>query len=142
MHNTSRLVLPFLACALLGGCAGVSATRIVGDTAGAAGGALLGHKLGKGNSLYTALGAGGGVLLSESLQSGSRGSAQKSYAAGYEKGQSDSAKRQYQALVERQRLAPQSDDAAHLRLFDVPVPVGEQNGVILAPGTATLRIQQ
>ena len=87
MHNTSRLVLPFLACTLLGGCAGGSAggsaTRIVGDTAGTAGGALLGHKLSKGNSAYTALGAGGGVVLSESLQAGSRGSAQKSYAAGY-----------------------------------------------------------
>ena len=56
MHNTSRLVLPLLAIALLGGCAGGSATRIVGDTADAAGGALLGHKLGKGNSLYTAVG--------------------------------------------------------------------------------------
>ena len=142
MHITSRLVLPILACALLGGCAGGSTTRIVGDTAGAAGGALLGHKLGNGNSDYTALSAGGGVLLSESLQAGSKSSAQKSYAAGYEKGQSDSAKRQYQALTERQRLAPQSDDAAHLRLFDVPLPEREQNGVILAPGTATLRIQQ
>ena len=83
MHTKSRLVVPLLACALLSGCAGVSATRIVGDTAGAAGGALLGHKLGKGNSLYTALGAAGGALLSESLQAGSRSSAQKSYAAGY-----------------------------------------------------------
>ena len=66
----------------------------------------------------------------------------KECSAGYEKGQSDSAKRQYQALTERQRLAPQSDDAAHLRLFDVPLPEREQGGVILAPGTATLRIQQ
>ena len=86
------------------------------------------------------------MLLSESLQAGSRSSAQKSYAAGYEKGQSDSAKRQYQALTGRQRLAPQSDYAAHLRLFDVRFarlfPEREQNGVILAPGTATLRIQQ
>ena len=146
MHNTSGLVLPLLTCALLGGCAGVSATRIVGNTAGAAGGALLGHKLGKGNLLYTALGADGGVLLSESLQAGSTAAAQKSYAVGYEKGQSDSAKRQYQALTERQRVAPQSDDAVHLRLFDVRFarlfPEREQNGVILAAGTATLRIQQ
>ena len=141
MHNTSRLVLPLLACALIGGCAGNTA-RIVGGTTCATGGALIGNKLGKGKSLYTALGAGGGVLLSESLQAGSKSSAQKSYAAGYEKGQSDSAKRQYQALTERQRLAPQSDDAAHLRLFDVPLPEREQGGVILAPGTATLRIQQ
>ena len=141
MHTTSRFVLPLLACTLLGGCAG-GAARIAGDTAAAAGGALIGHKLGKGKPLSTAFGAGGGVLLGESLRAGSRASAEKSYVAGYEKGQSDSAKRQYQALVERQRMAPQSDDAAHLRLFDVPLPEREQNGVILAPGAATLRIQQ
>jgi len=66
------------------------------------------------------------VLLSESLQAGSKSSAQKSYAGGYENGQSDFAKRQYQALTERQRLAPQSDDAAHLRLFDVRFPSGNR----------------
>ena len=141
MHNTSRLVLPLLACVLLGGCAG-GASRIAVDAAGAAGGALIGHKLGKGKPLSTALGAAGGVLLGESLHAGSRASAEKSYVAGYEKGQSDSAKRQYQTLIERQRLAPQSDDAAHLRLFDVPLPEREQDGVILAPGTATIRVQQ
>ena len=127
---------------LFTGCAGVNSTPLIGDTAGAAGGALIGHKLGKGKPLSIALGAGGGVLLGESLHAGSRASAEKAYVAGYEKGQSDSAKRQYQALTERQRLAPQSDDAVHLRLFDVPLPEREQNGVILAPGTATLRIQQ
>ena len=70
----------------------------------------------------------------------------KECSAGYEKGQRDFAKRQYQALTERQWFAPQSDDAAHLRLFDVRFarlfPEREQNGVILAPGTATLRIQE
>ncbi len=120
MQITSRFVFSFVACALLGGCAGVSSTRIVGDT----------------------VGAGGGLLLSETLQAGSTSHAKKSYAEGYEKGRSDSIKRQYQALNERQRFAPQSDDAAHLRLFDVPLPEREQNGVILAPGTATLRIQE
>jgi uncharacterized protein YcfJ len=142
MQITSRFVFSLVACALLGGCAGVSSTRIVGNTVGAAGGALLGKTLGKGSSLSTALGAGGGLLLSETLQAGSTSHAKKSYAEGYEKGRSDSIKRQYQALNERQRFAPQSDDATHLRLFDVPLPEREQNGVILAPGTATLRIQE
>ena len=99
------------------------------EAVSAADGALLGHKLGKGKPLSAALGAGGGVLLGESLQAGGKSSAQKFYAAGYENGQSDSAKRQYQALTERQRIAPQSDDAAHLRLFDVPLPEREQNSV-------------
>lgn len=155
MQITSRFVFSLVACVLFGGCAGVGSTRIVGDTVGAACGALLGKTLGQGSSLTTALGAGGGLLLSETLQAGSRfdglkapsvsrgtSHAKKSHAAGYEKGRSDSIKRQYQALNERQRFAPQSDDAAHLRLFDVPLPEREQNGVILAPGTATLRIQE
>ncbi len=142
MQITFRSAFSLLACVLFAGCAGVSSTRIIGDAAGAAGGAFLGNKLGKGKSLYTAVGGAGGVLLSETLQAGSTSRAKKSYAEGYEKGRSDSIKRQYQALNERQRFAPQSDDAAHLRLFDVPLPEREQNGVILAPGTATLRIQE
>ena len=73
-----------LAGALLSGCAGVSPTRIVGNTIGGAGGALIGHTLGKGSALATTLGAGGGVLLSEAIQAGSNSAQQKSYATGYE----------------------------------------------------------
>lgn len=142
MQFTPRLALPLLACALLGGCAGVSPTRLIGNTAGAAGGAILGHTFGKGDALTTTLGAGAGVLLSEGLQAGSSAAQQKSYVAGYEKGQSDAAKRQWQALNERQRIAPQSDEAANVRLFEVPLPERQVNGVTFAPSTATLRIQE
>ena len=128
--------------ALLSGCAGVSPTRIIGNTVGAAGGAFLGHTLGKGNPLFTTIGAGGGALLSEALQAGSSASARKSYDAGYEKGRSDAAKQQYQTLNERQRISPQSDDVPDVRLLEVPLPEREENGVILAPSTATLRIQE
>jgi hypothetical protein len=141
MKNATLLLL-ILAGALLTSCAGVSPTRIIGDTAGAAGGALIGHALSKGNPLITAAGAGAGVLLSETLQAGSNASARKSYTEGYEKGRSDSAKQQFQSLIDKQRLGPQSNDAANVRLLEVPLPEREQNGVILAPSTATLRIQE
>ncbi|HEX8311422.1 MAG TPA: hypothetical protein VF614_08910 [Chthoniobacteraceae bacterium] len=142
MHINPRFVLPLLACALLGGCAGLSPTRIIGNTAGAAGGAILGNALGKGDALTTTVGAGAGVLLSESLQARSNSAQQRSYAAGYEKGQSDAAKRQWQTLNERQRTAPHNDDAAHVRLLEVPLPERQINGVTFAPSTATLRIQE
>jgi hypothetical protein len=142
MQSRPLFLASLLAGSLLSGCAGVSPTRIIANTAGAAGGALLGHTLGKGNPLATTLGAGGGVLLSEALQAGSSAAQQKSFVAGYEKGQSDTAKRQFQALNERQRTAPQSDEAAHLRLFEVPLPERQVNGVTLAPSTATLRLQE
>jgi hypothetical protein len=141
MQFTPRFAFSLLTCALLSGCAGVSPTRIIGNTAGAAGGAILGHTFGKGDALTTTLGAGAGVLLSEGLQGGSNAAQQKSYVAGYEKGQSDAAKRQWQALSERQRIAPQNEDAAHVRLFEVPLPERQINGVTFAPATATLRIQ-
>jgi hypothetical protein len=48
-----------VACALFGGCVGIGSTRIVGDTVGAVGRALLGKTLGKVSSMSTALGAGG-----------------------------------------------------------------------------------
>ena len=130
-----------VACAL-SGCAGVSPTRIIGNTVGAAGGAFLGHRLAKGNPLFTTIGAGGGALLSEALQAGSNASTRKSYDAGYEKGRSDAAKQQYQTLNERQRIEPQSDDLPDVHLLEVPLPEREENGVILAPSTATLRIQE
>ena len=142
MHITSSLVLSLFASALLGGCAGVSPTRIIGNTVAATGGALLGHTLSKGNPIFTALGAGGGALLSESLQAGSNAAHQKSYLTGYEKGRSDAAKQQFQTLIERQRVAPQTDDAAHLQLFQVPLPERQVDGVTFAPSTVTLRIQE
>lgn len=53
--------------ALFTGCAGRSPTRLVGNTIGVAGGALLGSTLGKRNPLATAAGAGAGLLLSATL---------------------------------------------------------------------------
>ena len=140
MKNATFL-LSVLTGALLTSCAGVSPTRVIGDTAGAAGGALVGHALSKGNPLITAAGAGAGVLLSETLQAGSNTSAKKSYNDGYEKGRSDSAKQQFQSLTDKQRLGPQSSGDG-VRLLDVPLPEREENGVILAPSTATIRIQE
>jgi hypothetical protein len=131
-----------LASVMLASCAGVSPTRIVGDTVAAAGGAFIGNKLSNGNPLITTAAAGGGVLLSESLQAQSNASSRKSYDAGYDKARSDSAKQQYQVLNDRQRFGPQGDDRMHVRSVEVPLPERQENGVILAPGTATIRIQE
>lgn len=141
MKNATFL-FSILVSALLASCAGVSPTRVIGDTVGAAGGALIGNKLSNGNPLITAAAAGGGALISESLQAGSNVSARKSYDAGYEKARSDSAKQQFQSLNERQRLGVQGDDHMHVRSVEVPLPERQENGVILAPSTATIRIQE
>ena len=117
-------------------------TRISGVTVGAGGGAFMGNKLSNGKPLISAAGAGAGVLLSESLQAGSNAHARKSYDAGYDKARSDSAKQQFQTLNDRQRFGPQGDDRMHVRSVEVPLPEREENGVILAPSTATIRIQE
>ena len=126
---------------LFTGCADTSPTRLIGNAIGGAGGALLGSTLGKRNPLATAAGAGAGLLLSESLQAGSTHAAEKSYAAGYEKGRSDSAKQQYHTLVEQQRH-PDSGWEEPASLFDIPLPEREVGGAILKPSTRTLRIQE
>jgi hypothetical protein len=141
MKNATILLL-LLAAASLPSCADVNPTRIVGDTVGAAGGAFIGNKLSNGNPLITTAAAGGGVLLSESLQAGSNAHARKAYDAGYDKARSDAAKQQYQTLNDRQRFGPQGDDRMHVRSVEVPLPEREENGVILAPSTATIRIQE
>lgn len=140
--KNATLLLSILASALLTSCAALSPTRIIGNTIGAAGGALIGSKLSNGDPLITTAAAGGGVLLSESLQAGSNASANKSYDAGYEKARSDAAKQQFQSLNERQRNGPQGDDRMHVRSVEVPLPERQENGVILAPSTATIRIQE
>ena len=140
--KNATILLSLFAAAMLTSCADVSPTRVIGDTTGAVGGALIGHAISKGNPLVTAAGAGAGVLVSETLQGASNAHAKKSYTEGYEKGRSDSAKQRFQSLIDKQRVGPQSSDAASVRLLEVPLPEREQNGVILAPGTATIRIQE
>jgi hypothetical protein len=140
--KNATLLLSLLVSAMLTSCAGVSPTRIIGNTVAAAGGAFIGNKLSNGNPLITTAAAGGGVLLSESLQAQSNATSRKSYDAGYDKARSDSAKQQYQVLNDRQRLGPQLDDRANVRLLEVPLPERQENGVILAPSTATIRIQE
>ena len=140
--KNATLLLSVLASAMLASCAGVSPTRIIGDTVGAAGGALIGNKLSNGNPLITAASAGAGVLLSESLQAGSNASRNKAYDAGYEKARSDSAKQQFQTLIDRQKTGLQLDDRQNVRLLEVPLPERQENGVIFAPSTATIRIQE
>jgi hypothetical protein len=140
--KNAAILLSLLVSAMLTSCAGVSPTRVVGDTVAAAGGAFIGNKLSNGNPLITTAAAGGGVLLSETLQAQSNASARKSYDAGYDKARSDSAKQQFQVLNDRQRFGPQGDDRMHVRSVEVPLPEREENGVILAPSTATIRIQE
>ena len=140
--KNATLLLSVLISAMLTSCAGVSPTRIIGNTVAAASGAFIGNKLSNGNPLITTAAAGGGVLLSESLQAQSNASSRKSYDAGYDKARSDSAKQQYQVLNDRQRLGPQLDDRTNVRLLEVPLPERQENGVILAPSTATLRVQE
>ncbi len=140
--KNATLLLSLLAGATLASCADVSPTRIIGDAVGAAGGAFIGNKISNGNPLITTAAAAGGVLLSESLQAGSNAHAEKSYDAGYEKARSDAAKQQFYELIDRQRLGPQLDDRGRVRLLEVPLPERQENGVILAPSTATIRIQE
>ena len=115
---------------------------MIGNTVGAAGGAFLGHTLGKGDPLFTTIGAGSGALLSEALQAGSSAAAQKSHDAGYEKGRA-------MLPSSNTKLSPSGNeshlsqyDVPDVRLLDVPLPEREENGVILAPTTAILRIQE
>jgi hypothetical protein len=140
--KNATLLLSLLAGAMLTSCAGVGPTRIIGNTIAGAGGAFIGNKLSNGNPVITTAAAGGGVLLSESLQTQSNASSRKSYDAGYDKARSDSAKQQYQVLNDRQRFGPQGDDRMHVRSVEVPLPERQENGVILAPTTATIRIQE
>ena len=125
---------------LLEGCAGT--TRVLTDTVGAGIGAIAGNKLGKGDALITAAGAGAGVLLGETLNFASDSHARKAYAEGFDKGRSDAVKQQYWVMVSQQKAEEGKSLEENISLFEIPVPEQRIDGVILKPTTKILRIEE
>ena len=125
---------------VLSGCAGT--TRVVGDTVAAGIGAFAGDKLGKGNPLFTAAGAGAGLLLGEGLNYANDSHAKKAYAEGFDKGRSDAVKQQYWVLINQQKAEEGKAFEENISLFEIPVPEQRIDGVILKPTTKVLRIEE
>jgi len=138
--RTKTISILLTATILLTGCAGT--TRIVTDTAAGGVGAFIGDKLGKGNPLITAAGAGAGVLLGETLNYANDNNAKKAYATGFDKGRSDAVKQQYWVMLNQQKAAEGHEFDEPISLYDIPVPEQEIDGVILKPTTKTLRIEE
>ncbi len=124
----------------LNGCAGT--TRVVTDTMAAGAGAFAGNKLGKGDPLITAAGAGAGVLLGEALNYANDNHAKKAYAEGFNKGRSDAVKQQYWVMVNQQKAEEGKTFDENISLFEIPVPEQRIDGVILKPTTKVLRIEE
>ncbi len=97
----NNLLITALISPLLAGCSSLARPAL--DAAGAAGGAGLGYTISNGNILATAGGAAGGALLSEGAQALISSKNQRSYKAGYQKGQSDAVKTWYHQLQDKQR---------------------------------------
>jgi ADP-ribosylglycohydrolase len=136
MKTRHLIALAFVA--LLTGCA---ATRPISDLALGAGGAALASEFSHGNTVITAAGAAGGVLVSEGLHYASQRQTQNSYTTGYEKGRSDAVKQQYWILVNQQKeKAEQNQD--NVRYYEIPVPEQTIDGAILNPTTKLLRIEE
>ena len=134
--NVSQLLLITLVAGLFAGCA---VTRPISDVALGAGGAYLGHELSDGNSVATAAGAAGGVLLSEGLHYVAKKESQKAYTTGYDKGKSDAVKQQYWLYVSLQR---QRNQVGSVRLYPVQLPEQRIDGVTFQPSTKYLRIEE
>lgn len=130
------IILPMF----LNGCAGT--TRVVTDTMAAGAGAFAGNKLGKGDPLLTAAGAGAGVLLGEALNYANDNRAKKAYAEGFNKGRSDAVKQQYWVMVNQQKAEEGKAFDENISLFEIPVPEQRIDGVILKPTTKVLRIEE
>ncbi len=136
MKTTSKTLFCALAVALFAGCA---ATRPIADAALGAGGAYVGHELSDGNSIATAAGAAGGVLVSEGLHHAARKQAEKAYATGYDKGKSDAVKQQYWLYVSMQK---QRNQVGSVRLYPVQLPEQRVDGVTFQPSTKFLRVEE
>lgn len=131
------LALAILVPLIFIGCA---TTRPISDVALGAGGALLANELSDGNPAITAAGAAGGVLISEGLHFATKKQSDKAFASGYEKGRSDAVKQQYWILVNQQK--GQNGSLDNVRLYAIPVPEQQIDGVTLKPTTKYLRIEE
>ena len=123
---------------LLAGCA---ATRPISDLAMGAGGAALASEFSHGNTVMTAAGAAGGVLVSEGLHYASEKQAQSAYNTGYQKGRSDAVKQQYWILTNQQKEKAEQNQQ-NVRYYEIPVPEQTIDGTILNPTTKLLRIEE
>ena len=139
MKTRAALIL-LVASLLLSGCAGM--TRVLTDTIGAGGGALIGNKLSNGDPLITAAGAGAGVLLGETLNYANDNHAKKAYVEGFDKGRSDAVKQQYWVMVNQQKAGEGNGIDEKISLYEIPVPEQKIDGVILKPTTKVLRIEE
>ncbi len=139
MKKSSFIRFVLFACVvcLFTGCA---ATRPISDTALGAGGAYLGHELSNGDPLATAVGAAGGVILSEGLHFAAKKQSDKAWQGGYNRGRSDAVKQQYWLYVAMQQQANSRN--SHVRLYEVHLPEQVIDGVIFQPTTQFLRIEQ
>ena len=139
MKTKSSLILLIIP-ALLAGCAGTG--RVITDTVAAGGGAFVASKFSKGNPYITAAGAGGGLLLGESLNYAKTSHSKKAYAEGFDKGRSVAVKQQYWVMVNQQKAGEGKVSDENISLFDIPLPEQRIDGVILKPTTKVLRIEE
>jgi hypothetical protein len=131
------LIIEILVPFFLVGC---STTRPIMGVAAAGGGAALANELSNGDPLLTAVGAAGGVILSEGLHYAAKKQSDKAFVTGYEKGRSDAVKQQYWILVNQQKQ--QNGPPDDVRFYAIPVPEQTIDGVTLKPTTKYLRIEE
>ena len=81
------------------------------------------------------------MLFGEALEYAADTRSREAYIRGFDKGRSDAAKAQYWIMVNQHR-APGGGASGEARFYEVPFPEREVDGVILTPGTRTLRIEE
>ena len=104
----------------------------------AAGGAALANHLSDGDPLITAAGAGGGLLLGETLNYAQDKKVKKSFTEGYDKGRSDAVKQQYWVARDNQR--PKADDGYEETYYEIDVPQSDRDGVRREPTKRVIRV--
>ena len=125
--NVSKLFFVALVAGLFAGCA---ATRPISDVTLGAGGAYLGNKLSNGDPLATAVGAAGGVIVSEGLHFAAKKQSDKAYAARIRQGPE---RRREAAVLALRRHAEAAQPGQQVRLHPVQLPEQRIDGVTFQP---------
>lgn len=123
--------------------AGCSSTgRAVSNAVIGGGAAGVAAKLSDGNPFITAGAGAAGVIASEAAHAWGNKKTNEAYQGGYIKGRSDAVKSQYWFGVRQQQYLSHEPDSS-ISFYEIPLPQREtHDGVILAPSTRVLRIQE
>lgn len=141
--NIAHIIIIPLMLALVSGCSSnpgrdAADAAIIGGAG--AGGAALAYELSDGDPVWTAAGAAAGTVGALAYTAAQRKSEQTAFDAGYDRGLSDAARRNYWQWQNMQKAIEKPEDQPEIRYYEFTGEEITPDGRKLRPHTVTVPI--